>query len=382
MINKNSFNEQCITPSQMNLIFTLRILLRRLLIWTRAYIRSVYAGVGTPEELFGRLYLETADFGDLILAFFGRRNANRYTQLLNQFTFGLRDLFTAQQQGNTESVNENVNSLYQNISDRAAFLASINPYFNENEWKNMSNTYLQYILEEANAYASGDYNKDIELFDNLTALTDKIGDFFAQSLNDYITSGSQNIPEQGTQCLTYEEVNQIFNVRMRWFDLSVWIRNFMLSKYKGLGDVDENFNRLQEVSTEFINNLRKIFGDNPVLNDFQLQLNAYFGLIDSLTTAQMEGNKDETQRITQLLYQNAHDRVTSLASLNPSFWKSNEAEAILAYRVSDTINESTTFLTGDNARNLDIFSTLLDDAEAIGDFVTPGLVSYILSHRK
>jgi hypothetical protein len=243
-------------------------------------------------------------------------------------------------------------------------------------------TYLQYILEEANAYASGDYNKDIELFDNLTALTSKMGDFFAQALNDYITSGSQNIPTQGTQCLTYEEVNEIFNVRMMWFDLSVWIRNFMLSKYKGLGDVNEVFNRLQEVPAEFINNLRKIFGDNPVLNDYQLQLNEYIDLIDSLTTAQMEGNTDEIQRIVQLLYQNAHDRATSLASLNPSFWKSNEVEAISTTTISDMINESTTFLTGDNTRNLDIFSTILDEAEAIGDYITPGLVSYILSHRK
>jgi hypothetical protein len=361
----------------MSLIFTLRVFLRRLLIWTRAYIRSVYAGVGTPEELFGRLYLETSDFGDLILAFFGRRNANSYTQLLNQFTFGLRDLFTAQQQGNTGAVNENVNRLYQNISDRAAFLASINPYFNENEWKNMLSTYLQYILEEANAYASGDYNKDIELFDNLTALTSKMGDFFAQSLNDYITSGSQNLPKQGTQCLTYEEVNEIFNVRMMWFDLSVWVRNFMLSKYKGLGDVNEVFNRLQEVPAEFINNLKKIFGDNPVLNDYQLQLNEYIGLIDYLTTAQMEGNTDEIQRIVQLLYQNVHDRATSLSSLNPSFWNPNEIGAISTSGVSDMINESTTFLMGDNTRNLDIFSSLLDEAEAIGDYITPGLVNYM-----
>ena len=70
MIMKSNFNDQCITPSQMNLIYNTRLYLRRLLIWTRSYIISSYTGTGTAEELFGRLYVETEDFGDLILAFF------------------------------------------------------------------------------------------------------------------------------------------------------------------------------------------------------------------------------------------------------------------------------------------------------------------------
>jgi hypothetical protein len=386
MLLKSEFNPQCITPSQVNLIYNIRIFLRRLLTWTRAYIISSYTGAGSAEELFGRLTLESSDFANLILAFFGRRNSNRYTQLLNQFVYTLRDLITAQLAGNTNAVNENVNRLYQNMSDRAAFLASINPYFSETEWKNMLNSYLQYILEEANAFSSGDYNKDIELFDQLNSLTNKMGDYFAQTLFDYITSGLQttnNPPSQGgQQCITYEQLNEIFTIRTMWFNLAIWIRNFMLSKFRGIGDVNAVFNRLQQIPAEFINALKQVFGDNPVLDDYLLQLNTFIDLVDSFTTAQMEGKTDELQRITQLLYQNANDRAASLSALNPSYWNQNELRTVLSDTVSNMIAESTSFLTGNYARELDIFSTILDEADTVSEYISQGLISYITSRPK
>lgn len=383
MVMKNKFNEQCITYSQMNLIFNVRIFFRKFTTWIRAYIISSYVGIGTAEELFGRLYLESTDFGDILHVIFGNEISNRFALLLNQFTFGLRDLITAQLAGNSEAVNENVNNLYKNTEDIAAFLASISPYFNEAEWKNMLGTYLQYTLEEANLYVSGDYGKDIEIFDRLMTLTNQMGYIFAQALFDYLTSGSQNtnnIPPQGSQqCMTLELVNEIYNIRMIWFDLATWVRSFMLSKYRGIGNVNEVHARLNQVPAEFINTLKQFFGENPAFDTYLLQLNAYIDLIDSLTTAQMKGNTDEIKRITQLLYQNADERAALVSSLNPSYWNKNELQTRLYDNLRSTLDESTSFLTGDYARNLDIFSTLLDQAESISGFIAQGLVNYINS---
>ncbi|HVI40303.1 MAG TPA: hypothetical protein VM577_06560 [Anaerovoracaceae bacterium] len=386
MVMKNKFNEQCITPSQMNLIFNVRIFFRRFTTWIRAYIISRYVGVGTEEELFGRLYLESIDFGDIFHVVIGRETSNKFTQLLNQFTFGLRDLLTAHLAGNSAAVSENVNSLYKNADDLAAFLASVSPYFNEAEWKSMLKTYLQGTLEEANSFAAGDYKKDIEIFDRLMDLTNTMGYRFAQAIYDYLTSDSQNtnnVPPQGSQqCMTLEQMNKIYNIRMIWFDLVTWVRNFMLSKYRGIGDVNEVFNRLQQVPDEFVNNLKQVFGDNPAFDTYQLQLNAYVDLIDSLTTAEMKGNTDEIKRITQLLYQNADERAASFSSLNPSFWNKNELQTRLYDNLRSTLDESTSFLAGDYARNLDIFSTLLDQAESISGYIAQGLVGYINSQSK
>jgi hypothetical protein len=370
----------------MNLIFNVRIFFLRFTIWIRAYIISRYTGVGSPEELFGRLYLESTDFGDIFHVIFGRDISDSFARLLNQLTFGLRDLIDAQFAGNSEAVNANVNNLYKTVDDLAAFLASISPSFNEAEWKNLWETYLKLILEQANSFTSGNYEEDIDIYDRIVALTEQMGYLFAQALYDYMTSGSQSAvsppPQGGQPCLTLEQVNEIYNIRMIWFDLTTWTRNFMLSKYKGIGDVNDVYNRLQQVPNEFINSLKKIFGNNPVFDEYQVQLNAYIDLIDSLTTAQMKGNMDEVNRIVKLLYQNADDRAASFASLAPSLFNENELRSRLYDFVRSTIDESTTFLMGDYARNLDIYDTLLDQSESISGVISQGLVSYINSQRK
>jgi hypothetical protein len=381
MLMKTQLSGQCITPSQVELTYNVRLILKRLLIWTRLYFVNSFTGTGTAETLFSRLLQENSGFADLILPFFGRRDSERNAQLLNQFAYTFRDLITTMLSGNNNAVNDIVNRLYQNNSDRAAFLASINPYLNETVWKNYLDTYLQYLLEEVNAYTSGDYNRDIELFDKLNNLTNNMGDYFAQSLYTYITSGSQT--SQGNQpCITYEQLNEIFTVRTVLFNLAVWVRNFMLSKFQGTGDVNAVHARLQQIPVEYVNALKQIFGDNPALSNLQAQLVAYVDLIDSLTTAQIQGRTDEIQRITQLLYQNANDIAASLASLNPTYWDQNVLKSALSNTVGKTISETILFQTNNYASTLEIFSSILDEAEDFSEYISKGLINYINSRPK
>ena len=378
---KKSFDPQCITYSQMSLIFNVRIAWRRLTTWTRAYIISRYLGIGTAEELFRRLYLEVQEFSSMIQVIFGREISRRNAGYLVLYTIILRDLLSAYLEGNMEAVQQNLDRFYQTINDNAAFLASINPYWNEAEWRYLLETYLQYTIEEANSFASGDYKKSIETFDLHTELTNRMGDIFAQGLYDYITSGQQaagDFPPQGNQqCFTYEQMNEIYSIRMFWFELVTWVRNFMLSRYSGSGDVNEVFNRLQQVPNDYVNSLKQIFGENPAIDELELELNTYIDLIDSLITAQMAGDTDGISRITQLLNRNADERAASVSKLIP-YWTESEWRTRLYNNLRNTLETSTTFLTGDYARNLDIYSTLLDQAESASDFFADGLINYIL----
>ena len=374
---KSKFNEQCITYSQMSLIFNMRIFWRRLTTWIRIYIISRYLGIGTAEVSFERLYIENLDFGDMLRIHFSRSISDNYSQFLNQFSIGFRELITSQLQQDFDAVRQNIDRLLENADQTAAFLASINPYFNETEWKDLLRTYLQDTMQEANLFASQDYRMDIEYFDRLMTLSNTMGDAFAQALYDYITSGAQSLPPQeGQKCLTYEQINQIYNIRMFWFDMINWVRAFMLSRFREVGNEDEVYARLQQVVTDFINNLIQFFGETPEINELQLELNAYIGLIDSLITAQKAGNSEEVARITRLLYQNADNIAALISSINP-YWDQNEWRTRLYNNLRSTLDESTMFLTEDYARNLDIFSTLMDHAESSSDYFAQGLLSYM-----
>ena len=381
---KKDFNPLCITYSQMNLIFNLRISWRRLTTWIRAYILSRYVGIGSEEELFSSLYLEALNFSDMLQVIFGREISRENTTYLYKYTILLRELISAQLSGDTEAVQQNIDRLYQNVNENAAFLASINPYWNEAEWQDMLGTYLQYILEEANSFVLGDYKKDIEIFDRITALTNKMGDAFAQGLYNYLTSGQQPTatppPVEGIACLTMEQMNEIYNIRMFWFELVTWVRSYMLSRYYNIGDENEVKARLQQVPLNYVDALRQFFGENPAQDELQSELNTFINLLDDLITAQMEGDIEEINRITQLLYQNADARAASVSKLNP-YWDENEWRKRLYNNTRSTLDESTTFLTEDFARNLDIFSTLLDQAESTSGYFAQGLINYLYSNN-
>jgi hypothetical protein len=314
---------------------------------------------------------------------FEREEARRVSKLLNLIIFTLRDLLSSQLAGNSESVNQTVNHLYNGIEELSAFLAMTNPQLNKSEWESAGKEYAKNTIEEANAFASGNYGKDIEAFGRLTDISNKMGTMFAQALYDYITSGSQDanpLPERdGRQCITAEQMNEIYSIRMYWFELVTWVRAYMISRYRGIGNENAVMARLKQVSAEYIAALSKIFPDK--MDPYLQLLNIYIDLIDQLITAQLKNNTDEVNRITQSLYENARQRAAYLEKVNP-YWDMNEWRRRLYNNLRSTIDESTTFLTADYARNLDIFSTLLDQAESASGYFARGIFSYINSRQK
>ncbi len=378
MVQKFNFNEQCITYSQMNMISNARLFWRRYTTWIRVYLISRYLGLGTEEEAFDRMYFETSGIGNFLQILFELQSSNEISQQLSQITISLRDLVTAQFQGDTEAMNQSVDRLYQNAENFAVLLSTINPYINEAEWKNMMNLYIQYTIQQANSFVTGNYSEDIELFRRLTELTDRMGEIFAESIYNYINSGAQVIPLDDQQCVTLEQMNQIYIIRMFWFELVTWTRAYMLSRYLKIGNENEIMARLRQVPEEYVGTLRQIFGEG-IEPSLQL-INEYIDLIDALITAQIENDTEEIDRIVQLLYQNADQRAAVVASINP-YWDQNEWENRLRNHVSYTIDESVTLQTGDYARNLDVFRALLDQAESASGYYARGIFRYITSQQ-
>ncbi len=383
---ESRMNESCLTFSQINMIYNARIFWRRFTTWIREYFISRYMGIGTAEDSFGRLYLEATDFGEMLRIIFGRNASNSFANLMRRFTIGLRELVSAQLKGDTEAVGQHVDDLYQITGEIAAFLASVNPYLDEAEWSSMLDTYLRYTMEEANLFVSPDYSRGIEILDQLTELTNRMGDLFAKALYDYVTSGKQC--EDGASsglCVTYDDMNKIYEIRMLWFDLATWIRAYMISRYTGRGDPDALVERLRKVLLNYTNMLRSLIGEGSIQEGFEADrnlwvVNRFIDLITAVVSAHMSNDPAEINRLTQLIYETVDQMASFLATVNP-FWSEEEWKTRLYDITKNTINESTAFLTGNYALSLDIFSTILDQAESISDYYAQGLFRYILGSR-
>jgi len=96
MINKNQVQYPCYTPAQINFIFRSRMLWRDLASWLRAYLVSLFAGIGDLEAVSQRLYRIPAEYGLMLKVFFGDQVTEQFIALLSNYIVNIEALFTAQ----------------------------------------------------------------------------------------------------------------------------------------------------------------------------------------------------------------------------------------------------------------------------------------------
>lgn len=186
MICESRVGEPTVTYGQMNMIFRLRNLWREMSTWIRAYLISKFAGIGNTEDVFNRLYRIPMEFGSIVQLIFGAQAAEQYVQQLSQQLVLTREIIDAQMAGNTDLVNQKVMQLYQNAESRVDMIASINPFWDRTVIRSVLITYLQYTLDEITTLLTGEYERNIDIYDRLLHHSDFIGDYFAQGLFHYL----------------------------------------------------------------------------------------------------------------------------------------------------------------------------------------------------
>jgi hypothetical protein len=154
--------------------------------WTRAYLVSRFIGVGFYQEVFSRLYKIPQDFGGIFQLIFGNKASEAFTQLLSTQIILKRDFIEAEISGNVNAANDNYTKLYQNANDMAIFLASINPFWDETQWRNLMYTYLNRTIEEITTFLTGNYSTNIDIYDRLLTHSDAIGDYLSQGIYNYM----------------------------------------------------------------------------------------------------------------------------------------------------------------------------------------------------
>lgn len=193
MISKNRLQENLLTYGQMNLIFQARNLWREFVVWSRVYLISRIAGIGISEDVFNRIYRIPIEFGDITRLIFGNQAAEVTVQQLSSTVILFRNLVEAMIAGNNDAASAIVQQLYKNADERAAYMASINPYWDEIQWKNLIYTFYNYSFQEIVSMLTSD-PKNIDLFDQFLLYADIMGDYFAQGLYNYLIYNTQNTP--------------------------------------------------------------------------------------------------------------------------------------------------------------------------------------------
>lgn len=187
MSNSNVETGDSITYGQMNLINTLRKFWFELPMWRRDYLVSYAANLGDVEILGNKLYNMPTEIGDVLEAFLGNTIARKIEGMIReQIVIGAQIMFE-EKEDNIEAINENTTRLYQNVDQMAAYLAQINPYWDEQTWKNLLYDYYRTSLLEMVTVLAKKYQESVILYESMEDQALNIADYMVEGLIPYFT---------------------------------------------------------------------------------------------------------------------------------------------------------------------------------------------------
>lgn len=150
--------------------------------WTRMTIISMAENLKDVDLVTNRLLRNPKDFANLLRPLYGNDAASRFENLLTNHLTIAADLVEATKSGNTRAAADAEKKWYENADEIAAFLASINPYWNESEWRNMLREHLSLVTAEAVNRLNGNYAADIRVYDQIEDQALKMADVMSMGI--------------------------------------------------------------------------------------------------------------------------------------------------------------------------------------------------------
>ena len=152
---------------QMNLMNELRKLWEEHVVWTRLFIISALADLPDLEVTTNRLLRNPSDFENVFEIFYGKQKAEVFHSLLEEHLKIAAAIVESAKHGSMKAAEQYAKLWYENADRIASFLASINPCWAEDEWKNLLYDHLRMTADELSARLYGDFIKDGIIFDQI-----------------------------------------------------------------------------------------------------------------------------------------------------------------------------------------------------------------------
>lgn len=166
----------------MNLSEELRKLWAEHVFWTRLFIVSALAGLPDLDATTERLLRNPAGFANVFRKFYGRQTADTIQRLLEDHLKIAADLVNSAKQQDAEAVEQNTKLWYSNADEIAAGLSGINPIWSADQWRDLLYDHLRLTTDEVLARLSGDFDRDVAIFDMILEQALDMGDVMAAGI--------------------------------------------------------------------------------------------------------------------------------------------------------------------------------------------------------
>lgn len=149
--------------------------------WTRLFIVSAVDGLADVDVTAARLLRNQTEIGDAIKPFFGEAAGKQLTGLLEEHILIAADIITAAKKGNDKEVARTTKTWYRNGNELADFLSDAG-IGSQADLRSMMKGHLDTTLDEAVARLSGDYEAEIEAYDEVRSHIHHMADALADGI--------------------------------------------------------------------------------------------------------------------------------------------------------------------------------------------------------
>lgn len=150
--------------------------------WTRMTILSMVFGLPDVDLVTNRLLQNPVDFGNVLKVYYGDKAASKFSDLLKDHLVIAAQLVKAAKAGDNKTAADAEKRWYANADELAALLASINPYWSQEDWKRMLHNHLSLVKSEAVNILTKNYAAGITVYDELENQALEMADEMTQGI--------------------------------------------------------------------------------------------------------------------------------------------------------------------------------------------------------
>jgi len=147
--------------------------------WTREVILAISNSLASTDTSVAKLLENPAEMARVFAPYYPHGVIMQIEQLFTTHLKQGGDIVTAAKNGDTAKVNQLQIEWHKNSDQIAKLFASINPFYNESEVRNMMYSHLSLTTNEATLYLQTKYDDAIKAFDQIQAEAAMMADYFA-----------------------------------------------------------------------------------------------------------------------------------------------------------------------------------------------------------
>lgn len=160
-----------------------RMLWEQHVTWTRIAVMAIIHELPETELILQRLLRNPVDFGNALRTFYSDEIAQDFEELFTAHLTIAAELVQAAKAGNTEAAADAEQRWFENASQIAEFLGSINPNWSTEDWNAMLNEHLELLQANVMNMLQQNYEESINGYDDVEAQALEMADMMAEGIS-------------------------------------------------------------------------------------------------------------------------------------------------------------------------------------------------------